>query len=74
MSAAGAAPRLGFVGAGWIGRHRMEAVCASAPPTAAAIAEPDPALLAAALAAAPGARSCRGLDELLELGTVSTGW
>jgi predicted dehydrogenase len=59
--------RLGFVGAGWIGRHRMESVCASGAATAAAIAEPDPALLAAALESAPGARPCRGLDELLEL-------
>jgi len=63
-------PRLGFVGAGWIGRHRMESVCgvggARGTATAAAIAEPDPALLAAALASAPGARACRGLDELLE--------
>jgi predicted dehydrogenase len=33
----------------------------------AAIAEPDPALLEAALAVAPGARPCRDLDELLEL-------
>jgi len=48
----------------------MESVCgvggARGTATAAAIAEPDPALLAAALASAPGARACRGLDELLE--------
>jgi predicted dehydrogenase len=61
------APRLGFVGAGWIGRHRMESVCASGAATAAAIAEPDSGLLAAALASAPGARPCHGLDELLEV-------
>jgi predicted dehydrogenase len=66
VSASGA-PRLGFVGAGWIGRHRMEAVCSLGAATAAVIAEPDPELLAAALASAPGARPCRGLDELLEL-------
>jgi predicted dehydrogenase len=65
--AAVAAPRLGFVGAGWIGRHRMESVCALGAARAAAIAEPDPTLLATALAAAPGARPCQGLDELLEL-------
>src|SRR4051812_44965805 len=45
----------------------MESVCSLGAATAAAIAEPDPGLLAAALAAAPGARPCRGLDELLEL-------
>ncbi len=65
-------PRLGFVGAGWIGRQRMESVCgaggsAGAAALAAAVADPDPALLEAALAVAPGARPCRGLDELLEL-------
>jgi predicted dehydrogenase len=47
----------------------MESVCGTAGSAAipAAIAEPDPALLKAALAVAPGARPCRGLDELLEL-------
>jgi predicted dehydrogenase len=65
--AAVAAPRLGFVGAGWIGRHRMESVCALGAARAAAIAEPDPTLLATALESAPGARHCRGLDEMLEL-------
>jgi predicted dehydrogenase len=60
-------PRLGFVGAGWIGRHRLESVCASGAATAAAVAEPDPGLLAAALASAPGARGCRSLEELLKL-------
>jgi predicted dehydrogenase len=63
----GSAPRLGFVGAGWIGRHRMEAVCSSGAATAAAVAEPDPGLLAAALGSAPGARPCQGLEELLAL-------
>jgi predicted dehydrogenase len=67
VTATVAVPRLGFVGAGWIGRHRMESVCASGAATAAAIAEPDPALLAAALESAPGACPCRDLDELLEL-------
>jgi predicted dehydrogenase len=68
VTAAVAVPRLGFVGAGWIGRHRMESVCASGAATAAAVAEPDSALLAAALESAPGALACRDLDELLELG------
>jgi predicted dehydrogenase len=66
VRAASGTPRLGFVGAGWIGRHRMESVCSLGAATAAAIAEPDPGLLAAALESAPGARPCRGLDELLE--------
>jgi predicted dehydrogenase len=66
-AATGSAPRLGFVGAGWIGRHRMAAVCSSGAATAAAVAEPDPGLLAAALESAPRARPCRGLEEMLEL-------
>ncbi|HEY2739724.1 MAG TPA: Gfo/Idh/MocA family oxidoreductase [Thermoanaerobaculia bacterium] len=66
-AATGRVPRLGFVGAGWIGRHRMESVCASGAATAAVVAEPDPALLAAALESAPGAQPCHGLDDLLEL-------
>jgi predicted dehydrogenase len=45
----------------------MEAVCSSGAATAAAVAEPDPGLLAAALESAPGARPCRGLEELLDL-------
>jgi predicted dehydrogenase len=47
-------PRLGFLGVGWIGRHRMEAVAASGAAEVAAIA--DPAL--------PDA--LESLDELLE--------
>jgi predicted dehydrogenase len=73
VTAAVAVPRLGFVGAGWIGRHRMESVCAAGAATAAAIAEPDPALLAAALESAPGARPCRDLDELLALALTPPG-
>jgi predicted dehydrogenase len=45
----------------------MESVCGCGAATAAAVAEPDPGLLAMALVSAPGARGCRSLDELLEL-------
>src|SRR5437660_3551126 len=34
-------PRLGFVGIGWIGRHRMEAVQRAGAALVAAIADPD---------------------------------
>jgi predicted dehydrogenase len=56
-------PRLGFLGLGWIGRHRMEAVAASGAAEVAAVADVD-----AAAAAVPGAVVCRDLDALLAEG------
>jgi predicted dehydrogenase len=61
-------PRLGFLGTGWIGRHRLEAIAASGAAEVAAIADPAPANAAAARALAPGAIELRSLDELLEAG------
>ena len=61
-------PRLGFLGTGWIGRHRLEAIAASGAAEIAAIADPAPASAAAARALAPGAIELRSLDELLEAG------
>ncbi|HVM18140.1 MAG TPA: Gfo/Idh/MocA family oxidoreductase [Gaiellaceae bacterium] len=55
MSAVATKPRLGFLGAGWIGRARMEAVAASGVAEVAAVADPA---LDGALAS---------LDELLDL-------
>ena len=48
-----ARPRLGFLGVGWIGRHRMEAILETGAVEVAAIADPSPEM--AAEAAAPGA-------------------
>lgn len=63
-------PRLGFVGAGWIGRSRLAAV---ANMTArwgqahiAAVAEPSPEAAAAARKHAPEARFVRSLEALLD--------
>jgi predicted dehydrogenase len=61
-------PRLGFLGVGWIGRHRLEAIAASGAARVAAIADPAEAAVMAALDAAPGAVGVGGLDELLEAG------
>ncbi|HET7753761.1 MAG TPA: Gfo/Idh/MocA family oxidoreductase [Anaeromyxobacteraceae bacterium] len=61
-----ARPRLGFLGVGWIGRHRMQAVAASGSAEVSAIA--DPAVAAAREAAdssAPGASVAASLEELL---------
>lgn len=58
-------PRLGFLGCGWIGRHRMAAIVEAGAGEAAALVEPDPAALAAAREAAPGARVLPTLDAML---------
>jgi predicted dehydrogenase len=57
--------RLGFLGVGWIGRHRLEAVAASGVAEIAAIADPSEEHLAVARALAPGAVLHRSLDDLL---------
>jgi predicted dehydrogenase len=59
-------PRLGFVGVGWIGRHRLEAVAAGQHADVVAVADPSDEATAQALAAAPGARVTGSLEELLE--------
>jgi predicted dehydrogenase len=61
-------PRLGFLGVGWIGRHRMEAIAESGVAEIVAIADPDPMATAAAGERVPGTRTLEGLDELLEAG------
>lgn len=59
-------PRLGFLGVGWIGRHRMEAVAREGLAEIAAIADPSPEMAAAAAEVAPGAVLVDSLDELLD--------
>ncbi|MFC3168013.1 Gfo/Idh/MocA family oxidoreductase [Paracoccus fontiphilus] len=58
-------PRLGFLGTGWIGRHRMAALAGTGLAEIVAVAEPDDTGAAEALALAPGARRVDGLDALL---------
>lgn len=58
-------PRLGFLGTGWIGRHRMAALAATGLAEIVAVAEPDDTCAAEALKLAPGARRLDGLDALL---------
>jgi predicted dehydrogenase len=57
--------RVGFLGVGWIGRHRMEAMLATGLVKAVAIADPSPPMLEAASQAAPLAKMLCDLDELL---------
>jgi predicted dehydrogenase len=61
------APRLGFLGLGWIGHHRMQAILADGAGEIAAIADPAPDVAARAHEVAPGAALARSLEALLEL-------
>ena len=63
-----ARPRVGFLGVGWIGRHRMEAMLATGVIEAVAIADAAPEMAAEALKLAPGAGLVGSLDELLDAG------
>ena len=60
-------PRLGFLGTGWIGRHRMEAMLLTGAVEAAAVCDPSSACVAEALAAAPDAREVASLEAMIEL-------
>lgn len=61
-------PRVGFLGVGWIGRHRMEAMLATGAIEAAAICDPSAEMVARARALAPEALAVPSLDAMLALG------
>jgi len=63
-----ARPRVGFLGVGWIGRHRMEAMLATGAIDAVAIADASAEMAAEALKLAPRAALVGSLDELLGTG------
>ncbi|MDZ5699040.1 Gfo/Idh/MocA family oxidoreductase [Chelativorans sp. M5D2P16] len=58
-------PRLGFLGVGWIGRHRMKALLDSGIAEAAVIAEPSPECQDEAAKLAPAAQRMETLEDLL---------
>ncbi|WP_019515950.1 Gfo/Idh/MocA family protein [Sphingomonas sp. Mn802worker] len=60
-------PRLGFLGVGWIGRHRMEAMLGTGLVEAAAISDPSPDMIRDAAALAPNAQVVADLDAMLAL-------
>ena len=60
-------PRVGFLGVGWIGRNRMEALAQSGLIDIVAVSDPA-AENAAAAADAGGCAICESLDHLLERG------
>ena len=61
-------PRVGFLGTGWIGRHRMAAMVATGMIEAVAVCDPSPDGVAEALKIAPEARIVSSLEEMLALG------
>lgn len=58
-------PKVGFLGVGWIGRHRMEKMLAAGVIEAAAICDPGSDMVRDALALAPAAAVVPTLDEML---------
>jgi predicted dehydrogenase len=59
--------RLGFLGTGWIGRNRMEALLDSGLVSEVAICDPNDDMAREALASAPGAQLVASLEQLLAL-------
>ncbi|WP_222037258.1 Gfo/Idh/MocA family protein [Rhizobium laguerreae] len=59
--------RVGFLGIGWIGRNRMEAILRTRMAEAVAIADPSEEMITEALRLAPDAEIVGGLDALLSL-------
>lgn len=58
---------LGFLGTGWIGRNRMEAMLATGEAIAAAICDPSPDMVQQAKALAPLALETESLEAMLAL-------
>ena len=59
-------PRIGFLGVGWIGRHRMEAMLATGAVEAAVVADPSGETREQAARLAPGAASVESFEALLD--------
>jgi len=63
-----ARPRIGFLGVGWIGRHRMAAMIGTGAIEVAAVADPSDEMAAEAAGLAPDAERVASLDALLDAG------
>jgi predicted dehydrogenase len=61
-------PRLGFLGVGWIGRHRMDAIVRSGAADIVAVADSTVETAAQAASCAPGATVLDSLEDLMEVG------
>jgi predicted dehydrogenase len=60
-------PRVGFLGVGWIGRHRLQSIVESGAVEIAAVADFDTTAASKIAAAIPGAVAASSLDALLEM-------
>ena len=58
---------MGFLGVGWIGCHRMEAMLATGAVEAVAISDPSPEMAAEAAKLAPGAAIVESLEAMFAL-------
>ena len=67
-AAASTRPRVGFLGVGWIGRHRMQAIVDTGAVEVAAIADTSPGIAAEAAQFAPKAKLLSTFDEFLDAG------
>lgn len=65
--ASAAQPRLGFLGVGWIGRNRMEAIANSGVASIAAIVDPSSRMTEAAQTVATDAEVLDSYEDLLDL-------
>jgi predicted dehydrogenase len=61
------APRIGFLGIGWIGRHRLQAILEAGRAEIVAVADCDGAAAAEIAARIPGATVVATLESLLEI-------
>ncbi len=59
-------PRVGFLGVGWIGRSRMQAIVETGAVEAAAVSDPSPECVEEARKLAPGAEVAASFEEMLE--------
>ena len=60
--------RVGFLGTGWIGRHRMAAMIDTGLIEPVAFADPSDEMAAEAARLAPAAKRVKGLSGLLDAG------
>jgi predicted dehydrogenase len=60
-------PRLGFLGVGWIGRHRLDAVVKSGLADVVGVADVDSALVTTTCSQIPGAAGAEALEDLLHM-------
>jgi predicted dehydrogenase len=58
---------VGFLGLGWIGRHRMEALVAANTCHVVALADASPDAVRSAMTLVPGAKAAQSIDDLLAM-------